>query len=57
MCDLDLIKFAIHKAAEGKTRKRYVRKVLANIDEYALRIKDMLANESVQFSPGHKVTR
>lgn len=57
MCDLDLIKLAIHKAAQGKTRKRYIRKILSNVDEYALRIRDMLVNESVQLSPGRKVTR
>ena len=30
MCDLALIKLAIHKAAQGKTRKHYIAKVLAN---------------------------
>lgn len=38
MCDLTLIKLAIRKAAQGKTRKHYIAKVLANEEKYALRI-------------------
>ena len=55
MCDIALIKLAIHKAAQGKTQKYYIRKVLAKIDEYALRIQDMLVNETVSLSPNRQI--
>lgn len=55
MCDIALIKLAIHKAAQGKTQKYYIRKVLARIDEYALRIQDMLVNETVSLSPNRQI--
>lgn len=55
MCDIALIKYAIHKAAQGKTQKYYIRKVLAKIDEYALRIQDMLVNETVVLSPNRQI--
>jgi hypothetical protein len=34
-CSVDLIKTAIRNAAKGKRKYRKVRKVLANIDDYA----------------------
>jgi len=55
MCDIALIKLAIHKAAQGKTQKYYIRKVLAKIDEYALRIQDMLVNETISLSPNRQI--
>lgn len=55
MCDIALIKLAIHKAAQGKTQKYYIRKVLSKIDEYALRIQDMLVNETVSLSPNRQI--
>ena len=55
MCDIALIKYAIHKAAQGKTQKHYIKKVLANIDDYALRIQDMLVNDKVVLSPNRQV--
>lgn len=55
MCDIALIKYAIHKAAQGKTQKHYIRKVLANIDDYALKIQDMLVNDKVKLSPNRQI--
>lgn len=56
MCDIGLIKLAIHKAAQGKTCKHYIRKVLDNIDDYALKIQNMLESQSVELSPNRQVT-
>lgn len=56
MCDLALIKLAIHKAAQGKTRKHYIAKVLANEEKYALRIQKMLLDNEVQLSPNRTIT-
>lgn len=55
MCDLALIKLAIHKAAQGKTRKHYIAKVLANEEKYALRIQKMLLDNEVQLSPNRTI--
>lgn len=56
MCDLTLIKLAIRKAAQGKTRKHYIAKVLANEEKYALRIQKMLLDNEVQLSPNRTIT-
>lgn len=56
MCDLSLIRYAIRKAAQGKTYKHYIRKVLQNEEAYALRIQEMLVNESVKLSPDRQIT-
>lgn len=56
MCDLSLIRYAIRKAAQGKTYKHYIRKVLQNEEAYALRIQEMLVNESVKLSPNRQIT-
>lgn len=55
MCDIALIRYAIHKAAQGKTQKHFIKKVLDNIDEYALKIQDMLVNDKVELSPNRQI--
>lgn len=50
LCDIDLIKRAIRKAAQGKTQKHYIAKVLEKIDYYAEQIKIMLETDSVVLS-------
>lgn len=50
ICDIDLIKRAIRKAAQGKTQKHYIAKVLEKIDYYAEQIKVMLETDSVVLS-------
>lgn len=55
MCDLNLIRYAIRKAAQGKTHKHYIAKVLANEEEYAMKIRDMLVNETVELSPNRQI--
>ena len=56
MCDLSLIRLAIRKAAQGKTYKHYIRKVLENEETYALRIQEMLKSRSVKLSPNRQIT-
>jgi hypothetical protein len=56
MCNLGIIRLAIRKASQGKTYKHYVRKVLENEEEYALKIQDMLVNHTLQLSPNNQVT-
>ena len=55
MCDLALIKLAIHKAAQGNTRKHYISNVLANEEKYALRIQKMLLDNEVQLSTNRTI--
>lgn len=55
MCDLSLIKLAIRKAAQGKTHKHFIKKVLEREDEYALKIRDMLVNDEVDLSPNRTI--
>lgn len=55
MCDIALIKYAIRKAAQGKTTKNYVAEVLAHEDECAMKIHDMLVNDEVQLSPNRHI--
>lgn len=50
-CSVDLIKTAIRNAAKGKRKYRKVRKVLANIDEYAEQLHKLLVNEMFSPSP------
>lgn len=56
MCDLSLIRYAIRKAAQGKTYKHYIRKVLQNEKAYALRIQEMLVKQQVKLSPNRQIT-
>lgn len=56
MCDLSLIRYAIRKAAQGKTYKHYIRKVLQNEEAYALRIQEMLVKQQVKLSPNRQIT-
>lgn len=49
--DIDNIRRAIKEAAKGKTRKAFVRKVLANIEYYAKEIQKLLINKSYVPSP------
>ena len=56
MCDIDLIKEAIRKSSKGKTKKAAVRRVLNNIDYYALQIQTMLVNENIELSPNRYMT-
>lgn len=51
MLNLDLIKLAIHKAAQGKTTKDYIAVVLNDIETYAQNIKTMLETGDVILSP------
>lgn len=55
MCDLSLIKLAIHKAAQGKTNKHFIKKVLANEEKFALKLRDMLVNNEVRLSPNRTI--
>lgn len=55
MCDVALIKYAIHKAAQGKTHKHYVEKILEREDEYAEKIREMLVSGNVQLSPNRYI--
>ena len=50
ICDLDTIKLAIKMASKGKTKRHYIIKVLRNVDAYALKLKEMLDNNSVVLS-------
>ena len=56
MLNLDLIKLAIRKAAQGKTTRGYIAVVLNDIDSYARKIKAMLESESVTLSPNRQIT-
>lgn len=55
ICDIDLIKRAIRKAAQGKTQKHYIAKVLERIDYYAENIKVMLETDSVVLSENRHI--
>lgn len=50
-CSVDLIKTAIRNAAKGKRKYRKVRKVLANIDDYAEQLHKLLVDEMFSPSP------
>ncbi|MBQ8248119.1 MAG: hypothetical protein IJZ42_13405 [Lachnospiraceae bacterium] len=54
--DVDNIKLAIRNASKGKHNRRYVRKILNNIDYYAQGISDMLKNEEFVPSPNRTKT-
>jgi len=47
MCDLATIKYAIKMASKGKTKRRYIQKVLKNEDMYARKLQKMLQEEKV----------
>lgn len=51
MCDVDLIKEAIHNAAKEKMHYAHVRKIVTNDDKYAQKIKYILEEESFEPSP------
>lgn len=51
MCDINYIKKAIYNASKGKKNRRYIRKIINNIDYYALQIQKMLINNIVELSP------
>lgn len=51
MCDIDFIKQAIHNAAKGKTNRSYIKKIMADIDGYAMKIKCMLETETIELQP------
>ena len=55
MLNLDLIKLAIHKAAQGKTTKDYIAVVLNDIETYAQNIKTMLETGDVILSPNKQI--
>ena len=55
MLNLDLIKLAIHKAAQGKTTKGYIAVVLNDIETYAQNIKTMLETGDVILSPNKQI--
>lgn len=46
MCDIDLIKTAIHNASEGKRKHERVRNILEHDEKYAQKILDILKTES-----------
>ena len=54
MCDIEFIKKAIDKAAKGKRDRPHIAKVLKHVDDYALRLRDMIANNAVTLSPNTK---
>ncbi|MCM1218227.1 MAG: reverse transcriptase/maturase family protein [Lachnospiraceae bacterium] len=56
MLNLDIIKLAIHKAAQGKTTRGYIAVVLNDIDNYARQILTMLETDSVTLSPNRQIT-
>ncbi len=56
ICDIENIKLAIIKASKKKTKRRDVRKILNNIDYYALEIQEILIKQSYKPSP-YKVTK
>lgn len=49
----EFIKQTIEKAAKHKTKRRMVRHVLANIDEYTHRIYEMILNDKIILKPTH----
>ncbi len=51
ICDIENVRLAIRKASKGKTRQRFVQRVLANIEYYALEVQKMLINKSYIPSP------
>lgn len=53
MCDIELIKVAIHNAAQGKLHYGHVRRIVEHDEAFAKKIKAMLEDES--FMPSHYV--
>jgi RNA-directed DNA polymerase len=51
ICDIENIRTAIKKSSLGKRNKKYVRKILENIDYYAEKIKEMLEENKYAPSP------
>lgn len=50
VCEIENIKQAIKEAAKGKTQRRFVRRILNNIDYYAFLIKTMLTTGNIKFA-------
>lgn len=57
VCDIDNIKEAIRHSAEKKKDYRAVRRVLVDIDKYALKIQDTLLSEKVEFGEDKHIER
>ena len=51
LCDKSLISYAIFKASQGKTKRKYVRRILNNKDYYIDQIYNMFVNQDIQLSP------
>jgi len=51
ICDIENIRKAIHKSSAGKRNKKFVKKVLDNIDYYSKEVQKMLVNKSYKASP------
>lgn len=54
MMDRDFIRATIYKAARHKHKRREVRRVLKNIDEYVDKTYEMVASESFVPTPPHE---
>lgn len=53
MCEIENIKIAIFDSARGKKKRKSVKKVLENVDNYAYKIQQMLLNKSYKPSSYH----
>ena len=53
LLDKDFIRQTIQKASIHKTKRKTVRKVLANLDDYTDKIYDMIANDKIVLRPTH----
>ena len=53
LIDREFIKQTIQKASKHKTKRRMVKKVLANIDEYTDRIREMIVTDNIVLRPTH----
>ena len=53
LIDKDFIKQTIQKAAKHKTKRRMVRKVLANIEWYTDKIHEMITTDNIVLKPTH----
>ena len=57
MLNPELIKYAIRKAAQGKTKRRNIAAILDNIDVYAEKIRALLESGSLVLSENRQMTR
>jgi len=51
ICDIENIKLAIIKSSIGKRNKKFVKKIVKNIDFYAKEVQKMLVNKTFKTSP------